>query len=98
VLDARHLGAPGAVAGEDAGHRGAGVEPGAVALGEGGDHLDEPGEAALGVEHAVAEVEVAHQVVHARRAARRGAEEHRGVAEHLAQPVVGELRGDEALQ
>ena len=54
--------------------------------------LDEPGEPALRVEHPVAEVEPAHQVVHARRPARGRAEEHRGVAEQLAEPGVGELR------
>ena len=48
----------------------------------------DPGEAAPRVQHAVGEVEVAHQVVHARRVVRRGAQEHGRVAEDLPQPRV----------
>ena len=86
------------VGGEDPRDGRAGVQPRAVLLREVGDDPDQPGEAALGVEHAVAEVEPAHQVVQARRAAGGGAQEDSGVAEHLAQPVVGERAGDVALQ
>ncbi len=92
VLDPGHVRtAPRRPVGEDPGDRRAPVcsrRP--VPLGQGGDDLDQPGEAALRVEHPVAQVEPAHQVVHARRTARRGAEEDRGIAQDLAQPVVGE--------
>ena len=99
VLDAGDDGASaGRVGGEDPGDGRTGVQPRAVPLREVGDDPDQPAEAALGVEHAVAEVEPAHQVVQARRAAGGGAEEDGGVAEHLAQPVVGERAGDVALQ
>ncbi len=67
-------------------------------LRQGGDDLDQAGEAALRVEHPVAEVEPAHQVVDAGRPVRRRAEEDRGVAQDLADPAVGERRRHVALQ
>ena len=48
------------------------------------------GEAATRVEDALVEVEVAHEVVQARRAVGRAAEEDSRVAQDLAQPQVGE--------
>ena len=51
---------------------------------------DDLGEAAAGVQDAVVEVEVAHQVVQARHAVGRSAEEHGRIAEDLPQPRVGE--------
>ena len=64
------------------------------------DRADDLGEAAARVEHALVEVEVAHQVVQARHAVGRAAEEDSGVAEDLAQPRVGEppldVRGERA--
>ena len=53
-----------------------------------GHRLDDAHEAAARVVDAVGQVEAAHQVVHARRAVGRGAEEDGRVAEDLAQPRV----------
>ena len=86
------------VAHDDVGDPGARDEPCAGPLGEAGDAVDHLAESALRVEHPVVEVEVAHQVIQARRRERRGAEEHRRVAEHLAQAGVAHVAGDEAIE
>ena len=86
------------VAHDDVGHPGARDESAHRPLGEVGDAVDHLAEAALRVQHSVVEVEVAHQVVQARRRERRGAEEHRRIAEHLAQAGVAHVAGDEAIE
>ena len=52
------------------------------------DTLDKGGQPAHRVEHAVGQVEVAHEVIHARGDEGRRPEEHRGKSEDLAQTVV----------
>ena len=86
------------VAHDDVGDPGARDEPCTGLLGEAGDAVDHLAESALRVQHPVVEVEVAHQVIQARRREGRSAEEHRGVAEHLAQAVVAHVAGDEAIE
>ena len=88
----------GARSGEDPRGAGAGVQAHALALGETDDGIDQRGEAALRILHPTRQVQGAHQVVHARGAVRRGAEEHRRIAEHLAQPRIPEAPGDEPLE
>ena len=79
---------------------GARLDDDALRDGEALDRADDLDEPAARVEDAVVEVEVAHQVVEARHLERRAAEEHRGVAEDLAQPRIGEppldVRGERA--
>jgi len=69
-----------------------------VLLGDRVDALDERRESAHRVEHAVGEVEVAHEVVHRRGVERRGAEEDGGVAEHLAQTQIVEAVRDVGVE
>ena len=86
------------VAHDDVGDPGARDEPCTGPLGEAGDAVDHLAESALRVQHPVVEVEVAHQVIQARRREGRSAEEHRRVAEHLAQAGVAHVAGDEAIE
>ena len=94
VLDAGRL----AVLHDDARDLGAGDDRRALGTSEVGDRLDHAGEPADRVQHSVGQVEVAHEVVHARGQVRRRAEEHRRVPEHLAQTLVPELAPHKARQ
>ncbi len=84
VLDARC----GVALNHDAADGCAGHDLHALCPREVGDALDHAVETADRIQHAVREVEVTHEVVHAGRDVRGGAEEHRRVAEDLAQPVI----------
>lgn len=80
------VGTPLAGLGENFGDCCAGADAhafGLSALTNGGDDLRE---ATLRIEHAVFEIEVAHEVIHRRREIWARAQEHRRVAEHLLQP------------
>lgn len=57
-------------------------------LGKGRDAVDDSGESALRVEHAVVHIEVTHQVVHARYLQGRAAEEDRRISEQPTQPRI----------
>ena len=58
---------------------------------DGTDDLIEP---SLRVEHAVREVEVAHEVIKARHSVRRPAEEHCGIPEDLLEALIAEAAFD----
>lgn len=84
VVHARHR----AVLDDDPVDRGPGHDPRALGRCHPLDRVDHRADAALRVQDAVGEVEVAHQVVHARRGIRARAEEHGGVPQHLLQAPV----------
>ena len=77
--------------GEDPFDRGAGADLGAPVFGQARDRPDHLHEAPARIEHPVVEIEVAHEVVQARRVVGRSAEEDGRVTQHLLQHGVGEL-------
>ncbi len=74
------------------------ADDGALCDGESLDRRDDLGETAARVQHAVVEVEMAHEVIQARHAVRRAAEEHGRVAEDLSQSRIGEPSIDVARE
>ena len=97
--DPRHGGPFRAGVGDREGDRlGAGVDAHALLLGHPPDGRDELGETAARVEHPVGQVEVTHEVIDRRREVRRGAQEHRRVAEDLLDAAVPEAAGHVRLQ
>ena len=90
--------ARGATGDEDAFDRGIRADRHAFGLGEPRDRGDHLGEPAAGIEHALVEIEAAHEVVERGRRGGGSPEEDRRVPEDLPQDRVVEPARDVALE